>query len=63
MKGRKRNPQELLFLIHRRGNRPSVEGAAERFDQVWTLCRDHPPYDVQTDQAQRRRPKLRASRM
>jgi hypothetical protein len=27
-------------LINRRGNRPSAEGAAERFDQARTLCRD-----------------------
>jgi hypothetical protein len=32
--------QEPLFLINRRGNRPSAEGAAERFDQARTLCRD-----------------------
>jgi Transposase DDE domain group 1 len=34
------NTQEPLFLINRRGNRPSAEGAAERFDQARTLCRD-----------------------
>jgi hypothetical protein len=33
------NTQEPLFLINRRGNRPSAEGAAERFDQARTLCR------------------------
>jgi hypothetical protein len=32
--------QEPLFLINRSGNRPSAEGAAERFDQARTLCRD-----------------------
>jgi hypothetical protein len=34
------NTQEPLFLINRSGNRPSAEGAAERFDQARTLCRD-----------------------
>ena len=32
--------QEPLFLINRSGNRPSAEGAAERFDQARLLCRD-----------------------
>jgi len=32
------NTQEPLFLVNRRGNRPSAEGAAERFDQARTLC-------------------------
>ena len=32
--------QEPLFLVNRSGNRPSAEGAAERFDQAQTLCRD-----------------------
>jgi hypothetical protein len=34
------NTQEPLFLINRSGNRPSAEGAAERFDQARILCRD-----------------------
>jgi Transposase DDE domain group 1 len=34
------NTQEPLFLVNRSGNRPSAEGAAERFDQARTLCRD-----------------------
>ena len=34
------NTREPLFLINRSGNRPSAEGAAERFDQARTLCRD-----------------------
>jgi hypothetical protein len=34
------NTQEPLFLINRSGNRPSAEGAAARFDQAQTLCRD-----------------------
>lgn len=34
------NTQEPLFLVNRRGNRPSAEGAAERFDQARALCRD-----------------------
>jgi hypothetical protein len=34
------NTQEPLFLVNRRGNRPSSEGAAERFDQAHALCRD-----------------------
>jgi hypothetical protein len=29
-----------LFLINRSGNRPSSEGAAERFDQAHALCRE-----------------------
>jgi hypothetical protein len=33
------NTQEPLFLVNRSGNRPSAEGAAERFDQGATLCR------------------------
>jgi hypothetical protein len=32
--------QEPLYLVNRSGNRPSAEGAAERFDQARTLCRD-----------------------
>lgn len=34
------NTQEPLFLVNRRGNRPSAEGAADRFDQAHALCRD-----------------------
>lgn len=34
------NTQEPLFLVNRSGNRPSAEGAAARFDQAHTLCRD-----------------------
>ncbi len=34
------NTGEPLYVINRRGNRPSAEGAAERFDQARTLCRD-----------------------
>ena len=34
------NTQEPLYLVNRSGNRPSAEGAAERFDQAQTLCRD-----------------------
>jgi hypothetical protein len=34
------NTQEPLFLVNRSGNRPSAEGAAARFDQARTLCRD-----------------------
>jgi Transposase DDE domain group 1 len=34
------NTGEPLFLVNRSGNRPSSEGAAERFDQARTLCRD-----------------------
>ncbi len=33
------NTQEPLFLVNRRGNRPSHEGAAERFDKAADLCR------------------------
>ena len=33
------NTAEPLYLINRSGNRPSPEGAAERFDQAITLCR------------------------
>jgi hypothetical protein len=32
------NTQEPLFLVNRRGNRPSSEGAAQRFDQAHALC-------------------------
>ncbi len=32
------NTGEPLYLVNRRGNRPSSEGAAERFDQARTLC-------------------------
>ena len=32
------NTQEPLFLVNRSGNRPSAEGAAERFDQARALC-------------------------
>jgi Transposase DDE domain group 1 len=32
--------QEPLFLVNRSGNRPSSEGAADRFDQAATLCRE-----------------------
>jgi hypothetical protein len=34
------NTQEPLFLENRSGNRPSSEGAATRFDQAATLCRE-----------------------
>ena len=34
------NTGEPLFLVNRSGNRPSSEGAAERFDQAHALCRD-----------------------
>ncbi len=34
------NTGEPLYLVNRSGNRPSAEGAAERFDQALTLCRD-----------------------
>ena len=42
------NTQEPLFLVNRSGNRPSAEGAAERFDQARALCRDGglPPHHV-----------------
>lgn len=33
------NTQEPLYLVNRSGNRPSAEGAADRFDQARTLCR------------------------
>ncbi len=33
------NTREPLFLVNRSGNRPSAEGAAERFDQAGALCR------------------------
>jgi hypothetical protein len=33
------NTGEPLFLVNRSGNRPSSEGAAERFDQAQALCR------------------------
>jgi len=33
------NTQEPLYLVNRPGNRPSHEGAAERFDQAIGLCR------------------------
>jgi len=32
------NTREPLYLVNRSGNRPSAEGAAERFDQACTLC-------------------------
>jgi hypothetical protein len=34
------NTQEPLYLINRSGNRPSSEGAAERFDHARVLCQD-----------------------
>jgi hypothetical protein len=34
------NTQEPPFLVNRSGNRPSAEGAAERFDEARTLFRD-----------------------
>ena len=34
------NTQEPLFLVNRRGNRPSAEGAAARLDQARALCQD-----------------------
>lgn len=34
-----RNTSEPLFIVNRSGNRPSHEGAAERFDQAVDLCR------------------------
>ena len=34
------NTQEPLYLVNRSGNRPSSEGAAERFDQARALCCD-----------------------
>jgi hypothetical protein len=33
------NTQEPLYVVNRSGNRPSHEGAAERFDQAIALCR------------------------
>jgi hypothetical protein len=33
------NTGEPLYLVNRSGNRPSHEGAAERFDQALALCR------------------------
>ena len=33
------NTQEPLYLVNRSANRPSSEGAAERFDQARALCR------------------------
>lgn len=34
------NTQEPSYLVNRSGNRPSAEGAAERFDQARTLCQE-----------------------
>ena len=34
------NTGEPLYLVNRSGNRPSHEGAAERFDQAIALCRN-----------------------
>lgn len=34
------NTSEPLYLVNRSGNRPSSEGAAERFDQARVLCQD-----------------------
>jgi hypothetical protein len=34
------NTGEPLYVVNRSGNRPSHEGAAERFDQAITLCRE-----------------------
>jgi hypothetical protein len=34
------NTQEPLYLVNRSGNRPSSEGAAARFDQAISLCRE-----------------------
>src|SRR5436309_10764232 len=34
------NTGEPLYLVNRSGNRPSHEGAAERFDQAIALCRE-----------------------
>ncbi len=34
------NTGEPLYLVNRSGNRPSSEGAAERFDQARVLCQD-----------------------
>jgi len=33
------NTKEPLYLVNRSGNRPSYEGASERFDQAITMCR------------------------
>jgi len=33
------NTGEPLYLVNRSGNRPSYEGAADRFDQAFALCR------------------------
>ena len=33
------NTKEPLFLVNRPGNRPSHEGAADRFDRAFDLCR------------------------
>ena len=33
------NTGEVLYLVNRSGNRPSHEGAAQRFDQAIALCR------------------------
>ena len=42
------NTQEPLFLVNRSGNRPSAEGAAERFDQARDAVsrRGLPPHHV-----------------
>jgi hypothetical protein len=34
------NTREPLYLVNRSGNRPSHEGAADRFDQAIALCRE-----------------------
>jgi hypothetical protein len=34
------NTGEPLYLVNRSGNRPSAEGAAERFDQARALCQE-----------------------
>jgi len=34
------NTAEPLYVVNRSGNRPSSEGAAERFDQALALCRE-----------------------
>ena len=34
------NTGEPLYLVNRSGNRPSAEGAADRFDQARALCRE-----------------------
>ena len=33
------NTGEVLYLVNRSGNRPSSEGAAQRFDRCFALCR------------------------